>query len=368
MPTRRMIWAAGTRGELLQLGPLYLKFVASRAPGVEHSFVLTGEQGMAVYQALDGMGLRPHVECDLKHPGDDSTIRLHAVMGDLEQVARDRRATHMIFAGRGSTAAAAALVAHCRPCRAIWLRPEDAAGLVARLPWEAGMENMIASLTPPDRRVDTPSDFDLHALRTHAAAWGGQIAEPDAAGAAIEGRRPGAPSLLVSVNRRLWGMTQFFGPLVKAAADWARACPGADVVVFSAMDMRIEGLVRSMKNRPANLLLGQPLPLPAYLGLLRATGAVVTDSPTLASMALAREIGVVAVGQIAAGDRPSPAGVRDVVEAQISDSGISAFLAGALAGRAAHPERAAPETATATTPDERALLDIHARIEAWLND
>ncbi|MCL5271158.1 MAG: hypothetical protein M1457_11575, partial [bacterium] len=110
----RIAWIAGTRGEILLLGPLFQHYirrsVRNSRPGEPLSWLLTtGEHGMAAWQALDLLNLVPDEAGELCHPADEPAVRLGAMLARAEAFVRQRKATHVVFAGFGPTAAGAAL-------------------------------------------------------------------------------------------------------------------------------------------------------------------------------------------------------------------------------------------------------------------
>ena len=109
---RRVGWIAGTRGELLLLGPVFRTLCRrDRADryGRVGWLLCTGEQGMAAYQALDFLGLAADETSPLCHPADDPAIRLTGMLRRTETTMHRRKLTHVIVTGFGPTAAAAAI-------------------------------------------------------------------------------------------------------------------------------------------------------------------------------------------------------------------------------------------------------------------
>jgi len=278
-----MAWYAGTRSEALLLGPQFLQFRARKLGPETHRLITTGEQGTQLIQALDAMHLRPDDSMELLAPDDDPAIRLRKLLGTIEQDARRHRSTHFIFSGFGPTAAACAMVAHARHCSALWLRPADPCGLLARSRWESGLARMIESLECVTVETCT-------ALASDAVAASAQVE--------IEGRRPGAPLILVSVGRAEWGWNGVLGKLVHALAGLAAAMPEADILVLLSMDMRLHAPLRSLENRPPNLLSTSPLPPGDYAALLADAHVMLTDSPHVGADCIARGIPVLALGEI----------------------------------------------------------------------
>lgn len=282
--TSRMAWYAGTRSEALLLGPQFLQFRARKLGPETHRLITTGEQGTQLIQALDAMHLRPDDAMELLAPDDDPAIRLPKLLETIEQDARRHRSTHFIFSGFGPTAAACAMVAHARHCSALWLRPSDPCGLLARSRWESGLTRMIESL-------ECVTVEPCVALTSDAVAASTKVE--------IEGRRPDAPLILVSVGRAEWGWNGVLGKLVHALAGLAASMPEADVLVLLSMDMRLHAPLRSLENRPPNLLSIAPLPPGDYAALLSNARVMLTDSPHVGADCIARGIPVLALGEIA---------------------------------------------------------------------
>lgn len=285
---RRIAWLAGTRGEILQLGPLFKRVFAPRDPkGDLHWFATTGEQGMAATQALDELEIAPHEEFELRNPSDDPAIRLHELMRDIERFLRRGRSTHAVFAGRGPTAAATALACHGRQVRALWLMPPDPAGVNAMQGWESGLERIIGSLV---EGAGTPGC--VRVLNVNARPEPKPEAFP-----AIEGRRPDAPLAVIATGRMLWGMQGVYGRLVQACGKWAREMPEVDWLLMRSLDWHLEGPLMSMEARPANLLSCPPLPYSAYVSLIERCDAALTDSPAIAAECMALGIPLLALGE-----------------------------------------------------------------------
>lgn len=286
----RVAWFAGTRSEVLQLGPYYNAFaVPGGLHDAVHWLVSTGEQGMAAVQAMDYLNIHPEEECELRHPAEDYGIRLHSVMADVESFMRRHRATHAVASGFGATAAAVALIAHSRDAQAIWIKPRDPAELIPRLRWESGIESIIRGV--PEVRilgVEPPEEGD-------PSEDGSVSVQPPL----IPGRRMGALPVLISIGRRQWGEQGDLAKVVLAVAEWARQRPEADFVVIRSLDARLEGQLKSMPNRPANLLGAAPMPLPEYLQVLHEARLILTDSFNLAGEGIAANIPVLALGEIA---------------------------------------------------------------------
>ena len=296
-PAHRVFWIAGTRGEILALGPAFLQLSRRgdrRCP--QHRFALTGEHGMEAMQTLDHLELRAHQSEPICHPADEPAARLNNIMQRVEALVRRHKGDRMIVAGWTATAAAAAVVAHARNTPALWVQPPDPAGLIARLEWEAGLERIIRACAPlvttypmsawPD--PPAPGQAPPSIERTHE----------------IPGLRTDAPVILIAVLRRHWGIfSDTTGLLARVATRWAQKEPERDFVVISNLNARLERPIRSRPDRPANLLLAPPLPYPVYRQLLGRTLAVLTDSVLIAGEALRRNIPVAALA-----DRPGRAG------------------------------------------------------------
>lgn len=312
---RRILWLAGTRGEALHLGSLFKRFHAAeralgRASRTEHRLLLTGDQGTPAHQALDSLGLEPHEEFELRHPAEDPALRLNGILEGIERASRRGRAHALVFAGAGPTAMAAALVAHARPCRAIRLRPFDPAGLGARMRWEAGHARAIEALVEPRDTIEigcAPIE-----LLEGAVPRGGGILVPDFVARASHPCEPtlhgesARPIAIVALGRRQWGWNGMYARLADVVAGWARARPDADFLVVSSLDARQEGPFRSLPDPPPNLVFAPPMGFATWRHLLETRArVVVTDAAGSAADALARGVGVVAVGETETGD-PNP--------------------------------------------------------------
>lgn len=331
----RIAWIAGTRSEILRLGPIYSIIQRElQTRSVPHWFAFMGEQGMQATQALDLHDIVPHEMFELRHPADDCAVRLYGVMRDIDTLVRRHKATHLIFAGCGASSAAAAMVTLARQRRGLWLRPADPARVNEGLGWESGLERMIDAAKP---WVETVR-MDEGGL--------GQRGDPGEAKEIsddseprdpfIRGLREAAPVVLVSLQRAPWGNDPGYAAIVKSAAAWARAIPAADVVILRSLDARLEGPLRAMKDRPENLLGAAPMPYPEYARLMNRTAAVCTDSCNVAAEAISASIPVVTVGDLRAedssgGDSISGAdsdsatgGAR--IAARIGDLGSETFL------------------------------------------
>jgi len=294
---QRVVWLAGTRGEILLLGPSFKALCRPPAEGGNPRAIgwlaCTGEHGTAAYQTLDALALAPDETGALCHPADDPAVRLRLMLERTESFVHLRRASHVVFAGYGPTAAAAALCCHGRGCRGLWLRPADRLGIIGRLDWEAGLARVIAALAPRVAILDVPAMPD-------AVAEGLAAAPPSSPlEAEIPGLRDAAPLALVAIYRREWGVTHgnAASRLIHAAGRWAEAAPERDWVISSTLNMRLEGPFRALERRPANLLRVPPLPYPLWRELLGRAELVLTDSPLIADEALQRAIPVLTLGE-----------------------------------------------------------------------
>jgi hypothetical protein len=285
-----------------------------------HTFAVTGEQGMATYQALDECRMRPHAEVDLRHPAEDPSARLQGLLGEVESLARRFRSTHLVFTGVGPTAAAAALVCHGRQTRGVWIPPLDEARLIPCLRWERGLESLIRSLSecvdiiqPPPISIDDETE-----------------AFPFGAGEQPAGRRAGAPLALLAVARPAWGSTSLPERLARGAAHWATASPDVDWLFLRSLDARFEGPFQALRARPSNLLSAPPVPYAVYSPWLREARVIVTDSWAIASEGLAMGTPLVCLGE----DAPRPVEAGDhrlsITPEAIEGNELDAFLKGAL--------------------------------------
>lgn len=338
----RIAWIAGTRGEVLQLGPPYRRFQEKwrkieRAGLLQHRFIYTSEQGTAGHQALDFLGIAPHAAFELLSPGDDSGVRLQRLLDGLEKELRQHRTSHAIFAGCSASSVAAGLICHSRPCQGIWLKPFDPAELIDRFQWESGNMRILQSLQPTVTSI--PS--------WHCTA---EAARPFIENRNIEIEK--APSVLILLGRRLWGMRGDFGHFARAIGEWARRFREVQWVVITALDQRLDSPLRTMKDRPPNLVQLAPLPFDAFDSLLANCLAVVTDSHSLASDAVVQGIPSIAVGEMESRTEGRP-GLLHLVPQDLKEEFVQAFLEDSIARGAQGPARA-----TQTEPDAfEALID-----------
>lgn len=316
----RVLWLAGTRGEVLRLAPCALKFLAVDEPSRRiHWFAVTGEQGMGVYQALDDCGMRPHAESELRHPAEDPAARLKGLIGEIEGLARRYRATHLVFSGAGATAAAAALVCHGREARGVWIPPFDPAGLTARFRWERGLESIIRSLWECVQILDAPG-----------GEGAGTAVTSSTEGERLPGRRPEAPLALVAVTRPSWGSGDLPERVVRAMQDWARSSPEADWLFLRSLDARFEGPLRSIREKPANFLTAPPVPYAVYASWLNQAGVILTDSWAIAAEGLAREIPVVALGEAGNATEEKDGVLLSIGSGVLEGDAVRQFMEGAL--------------------------------------
>lgn len=329
----RVAWFAGTRGEILSLGPLFREFYHPRGDGdATHWFVFTGEHGMAAHQALDFLELHPHEECDLRHVAEDPAIRLIGLMEEIERFARRHRISHAIFTGFGPTATAASLVCHSRSCSGLWLRPADRANLNCRMRWEGGLEKIIRSVDRVQVLTSRTKDREIQGLAR----------EDSSACLSLEfsGRRPDAPLALLFVGRPLWGVQGVLAQVVNACAAWARVVPHADWLIFRSLDARLEGPINSMPDRPSNLLTVPPLPYPEYAIALSSARVALTDSHAIATECVSLNLPLVALGEISA--LPDSAGTNEILHItpnELSSDLTEKFLRKAMDGHGSQPKR-----------------------------
>jgi hypothetical protein len=285
-----VLWLAGSRGELLALGPL-LQAVRRRAVphpdagGAIHLLAVTGEQGTALEQALDALGLRPDEAAPLCHPGDEPAARLQQMLGVAEAFARQRKATRVVFMGCGATALGAALACHGRGTPGLWLRPADPDGQLGRLRLEAGNARLIEACAPLVTAWTWPATpllpEDLPADAPAPPAWPMAALEDE-----IPGLRPATPVALVAANRREWGIKQDVTALLaRATAAWARRHPELDWLILGNLNARMVGPLAALRDRPTNLLAVPPLPYAVYRALLARSRWMLTDSPRMADEA-----------------------------------------------------------------------------------
>lgn len=336
---RRVTWIAATRGDYLLLGPVFMAFKRRQERGVAHWLMDSGEVGMAACQARDWLGLTPDETAELCHPADEPALRLSLMLERSESFIRRRKGSHVIFSGFGPTAAATAIYCHARGCHGLWLRPPDPAGLAGRLRWEAGLERMIRASAPCVEVWQIPGSPDFRAM----------MAAPEAGAPPLEaelpGLRPGAPLVIIAVLRRDWGyMDDATSQVAKAAAAWAKARPQTDFLIISNLNARLEGPVRSLPERPANLLLAPPLPYPVYNAALERAALVLTDAPLIVAEAMGRGVAVAMLGDLAP-DRAAGAGYGAALTPGDLASEAWAREMKALLDKAESGDRAAAETA-----------------------
>lgn len=365
----RVEWIAGTRAEILALGPLFPRDRIPRAAdpkGAGHRFLFAAEHGMAGYQALDFLGLRPHETLEIRHPAEDPAIRLRGLMEGIEAEVRRRRATHLVFSGFGPTAAACALTAHARGCRTLWIRPLDSARLVGRLRWEAGLtatlEGLAATARAFDEREGAAGRASSAILPLDASLLEFAAPEPAREGVALAGLRDSAPVALVAVGRRIWGMTGLFARLATAVAGAAAARPETEWIVASALDARLEGSVRSLEAAPPNLHLVPPMPPEEYAALLARARFVLTDSPHVASDAIAGGVPVAALGEVPDAADGRIGAARSIAAAEPVGAPVAAILPADVAA-----ERLAElhdRSATRPAPARRTAAEAAALREA----
>lgn len=237
---------------------------------------------MAAYQALDALELVADEHSPLCHPADDPAIRLIEVLRRVEVFMHRRKVSCAVFSGFGPTAAASAICCHARGCRGLWLRPPDPAGLVPRLRLEAGLERLISATAPVVQTWQAP---EMPPLGNGHGGGGGDLRADLTQ--EVPGLRGEAPSVLIAVLRREWGtLSKTTSVLARAATRWAAGVPEVDWLVSSNLNMRMEGPLRALKDRPANLLIVPPLPYAVFRSLLARTRVVLTDSALIAGEAL----------------------------------------------------------------------------------
>ncbi len=314
----RVLWLAGTRGEVLRLAPYSLHLMNQDPPGERlHWFAMTGEQGMAAYQALDECRMRPHAEVELRHPAEDPAARLQGLLGEIESLARRFRATHLVFTGVGPTAAAGALVCHGRNINGVWIPPLDNAALIPRLRWERGLEGVIRSLGESIEILDPPP-----------IRMGATIKE---SGEQPRGGSPGSPLAILAVARPAWGSGNLPERLARAAAHWADSMPEFDWLFLRSLDARFEGPFQAMRDRPANLLSAPPVPYAVVAPWMREAGVIMTDSWAIASEALALGTPVACLGEDAAeASGHAEDRLLSITAADIGENRLGAFLKSAL--------------------------------------
>lgn len=360
----RLTWLAGTRGEVLTLGPAYQALGGKPDPARNLlSWMLqTGENGMAAYQALDFLRLIPSEMAPLCHPADEPAIRLNLMIERAEAFVRQHKGTHAVFAGSGPTAAASAIYCHARGCRGLWLRPYDPAGLIPRLRWESGLERIIRACAPCVQTWQVPGVPDWFTLPALAEqAFAGSLENE------IPGLRPDAPLVIIAVLRRNWGyLDDTTSRLARAVALWAGAIPEADFLIISNLNARLEGPVRSIKDRPANMLATAPLPYPTYRRLLERTRLVVTDSPMIAAEALERGLPIGSLGDLPPDEEMpfSPLNLPLRPEDLLSEAWVE-HLRDVLEKKEAE---AKPATSEEMQAAPSVLRQIQEAIEAWLQE
>lgn len=363
-PDRRVTWVAGSRGDLLLLGPLFQHFKKRLTPGLHHWLLDSGEAGMAAIQARDWLRLVPDEAGDLCHPADEPAIRLSLMIERTESFIRRHKGSHVVFSGWGPTAAATAIYCHARGCRGLWLRPPDPAGLVARLRWEAGLERIIRACVPCVQLWQVPAAPD----------WG-RLIQPGAARpltVEIPGLRPAAPLVLIAVLRRDWGtLDDATSRLARAAAAWAHARPESDFLILSNLNARLEAPVRSLAGRPDNLILAPPLPYPVYHEALRQARLLLTDSPLIAAEALARRVPTATFGDLPAppasgGEQAAhpPSRHRPLLPEDLAGASWAAELAAWL--DAPPPVSSAEPAPAGDLAGDPVFSSIHGALEQWL--
>lgn len=340
MTRPRVLWLAGTRTEVLQLAPnLQALQQGERLRDALTWFAVTGEQGVAVYQALDDCGVRPDEEAELRHPAEDPAARLRGLIDEIETLARRHRATHLVFAGCGPTAAAAALVCHGRGLRGVWLRPNDAVGLISRLRWERGLEAVILSLS---ECVEV-----IHNAVPSARLRG--LVGISGTGELPPGRREGALLVMLGITRPAWGSSDVPERIVAAVARWARRAPEIDWLFLRSLDARFEGPIGSLTERPSNFLTAPPVPHGVYADWLWGAQTIVTDSWAMAAEAAVAGVQVVALGE---SEDPSVGRATQpwaIVPSDFDGDELGEFLIRSLRGRGGGMDGAGLWGATSAT-------------------
>lgn len=321
----RVLWLAGTRNEVMHLAPYFRAFAGDHdGEGRIDWFAVTGEQGIALYQAMDEFDVRADEEAELRHPAEDPAARLQGLLGSIETVARRRRATHLVFSGTGPTAAAAALVCHGRSSRGIWMKPADPVGLIPRLHWERGLAYVIGALGDSVNVVNPgfPPVIDS-----------GQPAVQDDDADLPKGRRPEAPLVILAVTRAAWGSDDAPERIVAAAARFARESPEVDWLFLRSLDARFEGPLNAVENRPENLLTAPPVPYAVYGNWVGEAQALLTDSCTLAAEGLASGARVAALGELPQGRPDQNDRLMSITPGEIGSPDVRRFLAEAVSNR-----------------------------------
>jgi hypothetical protein len=256
---------------------------------------------MAAQQALDWLGLRAEETAPLCHPADEPPARLQILLQRVEAFARHRKATHLIFSGYGACAAAGAVTCHARGCPGVWLRPADPAGVIDGLTLEGGYRRIIEACAPAVTAMEIPA---LPPASDPPGDWTRREIEGWSPAEEIEGLRGDAPSALIAVQRREWGIGRdVTTQLGQAAAAWAAARPEIDWLIMSNLNARLEAPVRALEPRPSNLLIVPPLPFPCWRTLSMRSRYVLTDSHGIAAEAMREGVALAVLADSSTDDR-----------------------------------------------------------------
>jgi hypothetical protein len=303
----RIAWMGGRRGELLMLAPLFSHFRKTFHNQQMHWLIDAAEDGMASSQAMDYLQLVPDETSDLCHPADETAVRIRMMMDRSESFMRHCKADAAVFGGCGSMALAASICCMARRCRGLWIKPSDPAGVLERFVLESRYQKIIRASFPGSDVMEL--DYHVPAV-THPD----EVRELEPV-VEIPGYRENVPRLLVHVQRKEWNIKGNLSErLARTIAVWARNRPGGDYLVLGNLNACTERPMRIQSENLGNYMIAPPLPYPLYLRLMKECRVVLTDSPLVASEALAHGKPLVVLGELpgAAGGNSPGRGIHHI--------------------------------------------------------
>lgn len=275
---RPVLLVAGTRPEAIKLAPVAR---ALTRRGVPWRLLAAGQHGPLLARALSALNLTPHRRLNIMSAAQTPAEVAACVLRRVGAVIAAKRPTLVVVQGDTTTAAATA-----------W------AAAYAKIP----LAHVEAGLRTGDLQDPHPEEANrllidrfaaLHLAPTHAAAK--NLRREGIAGAIVTGNtavdaarwaaaravspKLAGPTILLTLHRR-----EVFGApltaMLRAVSRALSALPGASAWLPIHPNPAVQAAVRAAGRLPG-LILSPPLDYLPFIGLLKASLFVVTDSGSL---------------------------------------------------------------------------------------
>lgn len=285
---RRVLVALGTRPEVIKLAPVV--FALRREPNLEVRILATAQHRELLDQALAPFGLVPDIDLDLMRERQQLAALTGRVLERVDEVLGSLQPDLLLVQGDTTTVFGASVAAFYRGVCVghveAGLRTRD---LTNPFPEEANrrLTSVLAALhfaptararlallaeSVPDERIAVTGNTVVDAL-----GWLVEHREIARASPIEQALPPGADVLLVTTHRReSWGRPM--ANICDAVRDLVARFPNAHVVLPVHPNPDVRSVVTAALEGLARVHLTPPLDYVTFVGLLRRSRLVLTDS------------------------------------------------------------------------------------------